>query len=267
MFKTTIWVNCIVNNEENFIWFAVMSVVDFVDKILIWDTGSTDGTVEIIKEIKKKKGNKIEFKEVGHVDKYKFTKMRQAMLEQSDCDFLLILDGDEIWWKDSIKKIVEEINAKGDKFEGIVVPMVVPVGDIYHLQEESAGRYEILGRKGHLSLRVINKKIPGLHADWPYGRESFLGGDNRLIQEREKIIFINAPYLHATHLRRSQSKREFDKFKYELGISVDKNFHFPEVFNENYPGIINSPWVKISGKELLKAKILTPLRKIKRQFQ
>lgn len=267
MFKTTIWANCIVNNEENFIWFAIMSVVDFVDKILIWDTGSTDKTVEIIKEIKKKQGNKIEFKEIGRVDKYKFTKMRQAMLKQSNCDFLLILDGDEIWWKDSIKKIVKEINTKGTGIDGIVVPMVVPVGDIYHLQEESAGRYEILGRRGHYSLRVINKKIPGLHADWPYGKESFLDGDNHLIQERRKIIFIKAPYLHVTHLRRSQLKREFDKFKYELGTPVNKNFQFPEVLYKYYPKSIHSPWVKISGKELLKAKILTSLRKFKRKLQ
>ena len=46
-----IWVNTIVHNEENFIWFAVMSVIDYVDKVLIYDTGSTDKTVEIIKEI------------------------------------------------------------------------------------------------------------------------------------------------------------------------------------------------------------------------
>lgn len=267
MLKETIWAHCIVNNEENFIWFAVMSVVDFVDKVLIWDTGSTDKTVEIIKEIKKIKGNKIEFKETGPIDKYQFPKMRQAMLDESKCDWILVLDGDEIWWKDSIKKITEEIHEKGAAIEGMVVPMVVPVGDIYHLQEEAAGRYEILGRKGHLSLRVINRNIPGLHVDWPYGRESFFDGDNRLIQERARMVFVDAPYLHTTHLKRSQTKREFDKFKYELGTLVNKNFRFPEVFFEPYPKIIHSPWVKISGSELLKAKILTPLRKIKRKLQ
>lgn len=259
----TIWANTIVNNEENFLWFSVMSVVDFVDKILIWDTGSTDKTLKVIKELKKIKGDKIEFKEVGKVDPLEFTKKRQEMLEQSKADWILILDGDETWWKDSIKKLISEIN-KDQGIEGIVVPMFVPVGDIYHMQDESAGRYKILGRTGHLSLKAFSRKIPGLHADWPYGKEGFFDDKKKLIQEREKIIFIDAPFLHTTHLKRSSKKRAYGKFKYELGDKVKDGFKFPEVFYQKHPEFVSSPWVKISGTEYLKAKILTPIRKIKR---
>ena len=46
-----IWAHTLVMNEDRFIWYAVMSVIDYVDKILIFDTGSTDGTVRIIKGI------------------------------------------------------------------------------------------------------------------------------------------------------------------------------------------------------------------------
>src|SRR6266511_4858545 len=99
-----------------------MSVIDYVDKVIVWDTGSTDKTVQIIKEIQRLKGNKIEFKEVGEVDKEQFTICRQKMLEQSKCDWILILDGDEIWWDISIKKVVYEINKNGNKIEAIVVP-------------------------------------------------------------------------------------------------------------------------------------------------
>ena len=75
----TIWVNTVINNEENFIWFAVSSVIDFVDKVLIYDSGSTDNTVKIISELKKKYGSKISFKEVGEVAKEEFPKLRQQM--------------------------------------------------------------------------------------------------------------------------------------------------------------------------------------------
>ncbi|MDO8638633.1 MAG: glycosyltransferase [Candidatus Daviesbacteria bacterium] len=261
-----IWANCIIHNEENFIWFAIMSVVDFVDKILVWDTGSTDKTVEIIKEIIKIKGMKIEFREVGLTDKYEFTKMRQSMLDNSECDWILILDGDEIWWESSIKQIIKEINVKGDKIEGIVVPMIVPVGDIFHLQEEQAGQYKIHGEKGHISLKAINRKIPGLHADWPYGKEGYFDKNNKLIQERKEIIFIDAPLLHVTHLKRSGSKRVSDKFKYELGNRVSNDYKFPEVLYANYPGITQSPWRKISGIKYAIATFLTPIRKIKRRL-
>lgn len=260
--KMKIWANTIVNNEENFIWFALMGVVDYVDRILVWDTGSTDKTVEIIKTID---SSKIDFTEVGKVDPMEFTKMRQRMLEESKCDWILILDGDEIWWEESIKKVVSEINKKRE-IEGIVVPMVVPVGDIYHLQDGSAGRYNILGRTGHLSLKAFSKNIPGLHVDWPYGKEAFFDKDNHLIQEREKIIFVDAPFLHVTHLKRSPKKREYEKFKYELGNKVKEGFKFPEVLNKEYPPLISSPWIKITGIKKLKSQLLTPLRKLKRRL-
>lgn len=260
-----IWVNTIVHNEENFIWFAIMSVVDHVDKVLIYDTGSTDKTVEIIKDIQKLKGDKIEFKEIGEVDKEEFTKARQEMLEHSDSDWILIVDGDEIWWEQSLKKVVDKIQKEGQKTEGIVVPMVVPVGDIYHLQEENAGQYSLLGRSGHLSLRVLSKKIQGLHVGRPYGKEGYFDGDNRLIQERKEIIFLDAPYLHLTHLKRSSRKN--DKFKYELGKKVGKDFKFPEVLSKLTPKIVPSPWEKRSKLFWIISLPLTPLRKIKRRLK
>lgn len=264
--KKKIWAHTIVYNEENFIWFAIMSVVDYVDKVLVWDSGSTDKTVEIINEIRKIKGDKIEFKEVGSVDKFQFTKMRQSMLNASICDWILVLDGDEIWWEDSIKRVVDEIHKKGTKIEGIVVPMVVPVGDIYHFQEEKAGCYHLLGRMGHLNLRAISKKIPGLHVDWPYGGESYLDENNKLVQEREKVIFLDTPYLHVTHLKRSSSKSKAHKFKHEIGERFPVDFKFPEVLYNPYPKIVPSPWVKITGGEFIKSYLLTPLRKIKRRI-
>lgn len=267
MSKKNIWTNTIVHNEENFIWFAIMSVVDYVDKVLVWDTGSTDKTVEIIRGIRKIKGDKVDFREIGEVGEKDFPKVRQEMLERSNCDWILVLDGDEIWWENSIKKVLDKIQKEGGKVEGIVVPMIVPVGDIYHLQEEKAGKYNLAGRIGHLSLRAINKKIPGLHVDWPYGKESYLDVNNLPVQERKNIIFLDAPYLHVTHLKRSSQKRRYNKFKYEIGKPASFDFKFPEVFLLPYPKIIPSPWTKISGMTLFKSKLLTPFRQFKRRFQ
>lgn len=262
----TIWANTIVHNEENFVWFALMSVVDYVDKMLVWDTGSTDKTVEIVKEMQKKYPNKIDFKEVGKTDRLQYTKMRQAMLDRSNCDWILVLDGDEIWWNESLKKIAGEIIGYKTETEGIVVPMVVPVGDIYHFQDESAGRYKIKGRKGNFTLRVMSKKIPGLHVDLPYGRESYFDGDNVLVQERENLTFIDAPFLHVTHLKRSAGGRGDDKFKFEIGKPFPRGFKYPEVFYAPRPDIVPDPWRKISPLDFVVASLLTPLRKIKRSL-
>ena len=55
----TITVHTLVQNEEKYLWFSVMSVIDFADEVFIWDTGSTDNTVPIIKEIKQQPIGKI----------------------------------------------------------------------------------------------------------------------------------------------------------------------------------------------------------------
>jgi hypothetical protein len=38
--KMKIWAHVVCQNEENYIWFALMSVVSHVDKIIVRDTGS-----------------------------------------------------------------------------------------------------------------------------------------------------------------------------------------------------------------------------------
>lgn len=257
-----IWANCIVHNEENFIWYAIMSVIDYVDKVLVWDSGSTDKTVEIIEAIKKEKWEKIEFKEIGPQDKYGYTKMRQAMLEESACDWILILDGDEVWWRDSIKQVANLINTKKGSIDAIVSPFYNMVGDVYHYQSEKAGKYEIAGKKGHLTIRAINRQIPGLHLEGPYGEESYSDGDGVPIQKRDlkRLVFTDSPFMHLTHLKRT-SQRSHRKFKIDRGIKVKKDFLFPEVFYLKRPVKIISPWKARSrlyevlslGKKILKS--------------
>lgn len=256
-----------VHNEENFIWFCLMSVVDHVDRILVYDTGSKDKTVEIIKQIQKNKKNKIDFKQVGEVDKHQFSRVRQQMLEDSNCDWILILDGDEVWWEKSIRKVVNEINKSGDGLDAIVLPFYNAVGDIYHHQADLAGKYELLGRKGHLTIRAINTKIKGLNVGGSYGSEGYLDENDVPIQQRnpKRMLFIDAPFLHLTHLKRS-SKDDHNKYKSEIGEEFPENFKYPDVYYSNYPEIVPSPWQKVSGLKLMKAKLLTPLRKIKRKL-
>lgn len=268
-----IWGNTIVKNEDRFLWFGVMSVIKYLDKILIWDSGSTDQTIEVIKELQKKFPKKIIFKEIGEVDKEGITEARQKMLEETKSDWVFLLDGDEVWWENSIKRVREVIDQKGDNLDFLVNPTYNLVGDIYHYQEERAGQYEIKGRKGHLNIRAVNRKIPGLHFALPYGQEGLFDSE-KPIQEREKVLFLDdAPYLHFTHLSRS-SKKESEKNtidrskkrKYEIGISFPNNFKFPEALYSDKPSMVLSPWDKSSLSYKVKATLQTPFKKIKRRI-
>lgn len=273
--KETIWVHTLVRNEERFVWFAINSVIDYVDKILIYDLGSTDKTVEIIKTIK---SSKIILKELPrNKDMIELGQRRQQMLEETKADWILILDGDEIWPNKSIEKLISTIEKNPGK-DCIVVPTFMLVGDMFHYQEEAAGEYKIVDRKGHFNVRAINMGIPGLHIethknDQGLFREGYFDKTRKLIYERgeSKLLFVNTPYLHASHLRRSSRDGEvFERpmrFKYELGISFPNDFKFPSVFFKKYPNTIEDPLKKMSLKYKIPAFIQTPLKKIKRRLR
>lgn len=270
----TITAHVLVKNESRFVWYAVMSVIDHVDKVLLWDTGSSDGTVQILKEIKKQRNKKVDLRLLGEVTPDEFTKVRSDMLQATDTDWFLVVDADEIWWEDSISEVTDFIRRYGSKYESVVVPTINPVGDIYHFQEEAAGRYRLAGRVGHLGIRGVSTKIPGLSSDKPHGTWGWTDGRSRMIQDRNpaKIKFIDSPYIHTTFLRRSESREEdlkvpkrARKLKHEIGISFPNNYFYPEVFFRPRPSIVQSPWEVMSLPFRLRSYLETPLRKIKRR--
>lgn len=273
MSKKIIWGNMVVKNEDRYVYFAIESVIQHLDKLLIYDTGSTDKTVQILKFLKNKYPEKIHFSQFESVDHYGLTKLRQKMLDQTKSDWLLLVDGDEIWWEQSIKEIIDEINKADNNLYALVNPVLNIIGDIYHYQEEEAGRYEILGKRGHFNLRVINRKIKGLHIKNAYPNEGFYDLEENLIQQKDnKLKLLKKPILHFTHLIRSTINDEpkktlhRKKFKYELGKKFSNTFKYPEVLYKDYPHFVLSPWKKSNTYYKLRAFIETPLRKIKRRF-
>lgn len=275
--KKTITAHTLVKNEARYIWYAVMSVIEHVDQVLLWDTGSTDQTLEIINEIRKTENGKrkVELKEYGKVTPETFPRVRQEMLDATKTDWILMVDGDEVWWEESIRQVIDTINAKSDQLESIVVPTINLIGDIYHYQEPSAGLYHLAGRTGHLNLRGVNRKIPGLHSHGVHGQWGWVDKENKMIQYRDpqKVLFVDAPYLHATNVPRAGNiNKEADvpkrtlKRKYELGIPFPRDYYYPEVFFRPRPTIVPSPWGKVDTKFKVRAALETPLRKIKRRM-
>ena len=122
---------CLVCNEERWIWYSIMSVLDFVDEILVWDTGSADKTSEIIKSIK---SSKIKFREVGIVDAQTFTQMRNQMLSEVKTDWILILDGDEIWTDEATHESKLLMNSNANYLINTYFNLL---GDVYHFQNEN----------------------------------------------------------------------------------------------------------------------------------
>ena len=228
--------HCLVKNEENFVGYAIKSVADFVDKIIVFDTGSTDKTVDIVQSLMQQYPDKIIFEEKGECDKKRHTELRQEMLDRTTTEWFMILDGDEVWTKRGMQEVSESVE-KNDKIECLVAPFYLCVGDIYH-RYYKRGNFEIFGRKDFFSPRFF-KKVRSIHWFGDYDRDT-LFDDNKIFFNEQNTLFLKNKYWHLTHLKRSSKdgtdfssngvrKEKRRETYFVLGRAIKDSA--PEVFN------------------------------------
>ena len=237
-FKKTITAHMVVRNEDQWVWFAIMSVIDYVDKMIIFDTGSIDKTVDVIQTIIDKPiySEKIIFEKIGAVSIQEFPKIRQRQIDMTSSDYILVVDGDEIWWKDGIlelKRILEE-----DSPSRVAVRFICPCSDLFHYRDYNRELYTdnmVNVPQGSVTTRCISMKIPGLRCTGDYGVEGYYC-DKGEIMEYDAVLMENY-YFHCSKLRRSSAvwgdesiiyrrKKIFDDWDYEF----PKDYKYPEVF-------------------------------------
>ena len=266
MKKAKLTAHMIVKNEEYWIWYAIHSVLPLIDAMLIFDTGSTDKTPEIISAFPQ---GKVVFEKKGPQKREGLVSLRNEMVKRTKTDWFILVDGDEIWPRSGLKAVVKNIQNSSDDTWGLVVRTRNCVGDVWHYQPESAGRYELLGRKGHLSIRVY-RKLPGFTWQGEYPNEAYCDDlGNPINDQDEHLRFVDVAYWHVTHLpRSSRSQQVIDrtkKRKLERGIKA-KRIELPEVFFAQRPVIVPSPWMRPTILQQSGAAILTPLRRVKRRL-
>ena len=127
MNKEDLTVHCVVKNEP-FIYYAVKSIYDYCNTILLYDTGSDDKfTLEDIKQLLKEdigskrifKQHLIEFDEHNWTDgnynkwvnrnrgKRGVAQVRQRQIEETKTPFHMVVDGDEVHYKETMENILK----------------------------------------------------------------------------------------------------------------------------------------------------------------
>lgn len=274
MKKVTIWANCLVKNEERWIWYCLNSILPYVNKIIVWDSGSSDNTVKIITSIK---SNKIIFKEIGPIGSKEFGNVRNKMFKKTRADWIIILDGDEVWPKSTITQVITEIKNAPKDIETFCVKPINFVGDLEHIHPDTFAGPTPHGPKslkGFYSSRIFRTNIKGLHADGEYGKEDFkniLG--NTLISTKAAKFLPKIYYWHMSYLPRSSFPKQdrevmmrSRKRKFEIGIKRPKYIEIPKLFYKKRPEFVKNPFYKMNCWETCKSVIQTPLKKIKRKI-
>jgi glycosyltransferase involved in cell wall biosynthesis len=113
MLNPTLSVCLIVKNEQKFIRRCLESVKDIADEIIIVDTGSTDSTLDIVREY----GAKVIESQWCN----DFSYSRNLGLEEAKSQWILVLDGDEELCKDDIKILKEALQMP---FEGYNLSLI-----------------------------------------------------------------------------------------------------------------------------------------------
>ena len=231
--------HCLVKNEENFIWYSIKSIIDYVDYVIVYDTGSTDDTVKIIRELIKEYPEKIIFEEKGECDKKRHTELRQKMLERTATEWFMILDGDEVWTNRGVEEAINIINSN-EKLECLIAPFHLCVGDIYH-EYYKKRNFEIFSKKGFFSPRFM--RIGNVLWGGDYGADTLYNKKRELFFNEENSVFLKNKYWHLTHLERSSKDSEdYSSGENRAGkrrltyflIGKKINDGIPEVFGQNF---------------------------------
>jgi glycosyltransferase involved in cell wall biosynthesis len=110
-----------VKNEKKRLNISLESVKDFADSLVIFDTGSTDNTIQICKDFSEKYNIPLRLKEGTFVD---FSTSRNVSLEFADSfediDYILLMDtNDELRGGDNLRRFAEEY--KENKSSGFLM--------------------------------------------------------------------------------------------------------------------------------------------------
>lgn len=260
--------HCIIKNEDIWVWYAIQSVLPFVDKILICVNDSSDKTEQIIKSIN---SQKISLEVTGRLTPKMLVDKRRQQIKMTQTDWFLILDGDEVWPQRQIKKLLLEAQNASTDISAFINKTRNCLGDVFHYLPDSIGSYRIGPYQGNLNIRLI-RKTADLNITGEYPLESYINKLGPITKQVANLKFVDCWYLHTGFLKRSsvdnaKTSGSLGKKKFwEKGRKMDLK-ELPETLFLKNPTKLFNPLAKRSFGYELTSNILDPLLKIKRKIK
>lgn len=195
---TDITVHCLVRNEEYFVRAALASVLPIATRVLVYDTGSSDRTLE---EIATLRSAKIEVVQKTDASPRRLTEYRNEMIEQTTTEWFWLVDGDEIYPARALARLERELSRVPDWVHRIVVCRRHFVQSLNFIT-----LYDGLGR-------IYRSRRIRIIKDYPR-QTSCLRDDPSAPFERFSTTFPrDAFFFHCSHLPRSSKDGELGRLR------------------------------------------------------
>ncbi|MDB9822551.1 glycosyltransferase [Deltaproteobacteria bacterium] len=232
--KGTISCCMIVKNEEQFLEKCLASVNDYVDEIIVVDTGSTDNTVEIAKRFT----DKVYY----HPWENSFSKARNQALQYATCEWIFQIDGDEKLMAGSgekLRKAVRDVTDEDIIYVKILCSYANGSKMSLHNFERLFRNNGVIHYEGAVHNRVVggSKELYSEIELWHYGydveedkaREKFERTTMLLKNEIEKNPEnpLHHHYLSASYAARGMFEEAFDVAQRAIKLADTQNNKHP----------------------------------------
>lgn len=195
----------IVKNEDTFLEKCLSSVQDFVEEIIIIDTGSTDGTIDI--------ANKFHAKIYHYQWNDHFANARNESLAKATSDWILWLDADECLDIQDSETYKETL--KNKKANILFLPMTNFIGERLDAQNQEAYvHYQPRLFRNHQGIQFINR----IH-------ETLDGDPSKMTTDILDLPILHYGYIDEVTKKKDKSTRN----KKILQLEAKKKTHSPWV--------------------------------------
>ncbi len=204
-------VTIITLNEESRVARCLESVKDLADEIIVFDSGSTDKTLDIVRRYTDK---------VWETEWPGFGKQKQRALEKASCDWVLAIDADEALDAELQSSVRELLNKERGDTVAIKMPWAVTI----------YGKRLDYGRSARAPLRMV----------WREGA-SFTDADvhETILHAPGKTLTLKGRLLHFTHRDFGHGIQKSSEYAW---LSSQKYFNKGKRCNSLFIALLRSFW-------------------------
>jgi len=240
-------VHMMVRNEEHWIWFAVLSALPFCQRLMAWDTGSDDRTLDILADID---DPRLSVVSLGPTAADCLVATRNQMLKQTDTPWFAIVDGDEVW-TDATWRVVDK-HTSDASCDVVVVSVRCPFPRLGFFHSAVDDDFAIAGVRGPFAARVF-RRTAGMQWQGAWGSDALVRADGHMLTRGEEPFMrvVHEPVWHMTLLSRSacddrtfwrRGKIHIDDAREVALTEVDRG-EIPEIFVRPRPARVADPFL------------------------